>query len=440
MRSKREMKLAVSMATLGYHPAAWRHPAVPADGMMRFKHHVEVARTAQRGLFDMLFLADSAAVRNVDEPLVARIREQQVVKHEPLTLLAALAAVTENIGLVATASTTYSEPFGLARRFATIDHISGGRAGWNIVTGFSGDEARNFSLEAKRDSAWRYSRAHEFVDVVKGLWNSWDAEALVRNKQSGTFYDRSRMHMLNHRGEHFSVRGPLDVDRSPQGCPVLVTAGDSEQSKELAAKFGEVLYAGQPTLASAQSYYADVKGRMAAYGRAPGSMLVMPGIMVFVGRAESEARQKLRDLHDLIHPEQGLGLIAPMFGDFSGHDLDGPVPAEVGQNTLEWSSFSKDVLARVRREGLTIRQLYELLAEGYWQLGIVGTPEMVADRLEEWFKEGAADGFNVQPPYLPGALEDFVDLVVPELQRRGLFRKRYEGVMLRDNLGLARVN
>ena len=436
MQPKRQMRLAVSMATLGYHPAAWRHPDVPANGMMSFKHHVHTARTAQRGLFDMLFLADSMAVRNVDQARVARTREQQVVKNEPLTLLAALAAVTENIGLVATASTTYSEPFGLARRFATIDHISGGRAGWNIVTGFSADEARNFSLDTKRDSAWRYSRAHEFVDVACGLWNSWDADALPRDKQSGTFFDRTKMHILNHRGEHFSVRGPLDVDRPPQGRPVLVTAGDSEQSKELAAKVGEVLYAGQPTLPSAQAYYADVKGRMPRYGRDPASMLIMPGIMVFVGRTESEARQKLRTLHDLIHPDQGLGLIEPMFGDLSAYDLDAPLPEALGQNTQEWSSFSQDVLARARADNLTIRQLYELLAQGYWQFGIVGTPEMVADRLEEWFKEGAADGFNVQPPWLPGGLEDFVDLVVPELQRRGLFRTEYEGTMLRQNLGL----
>jgi FMN-dependent oxidoreductase (nitrilotriacetate monooxygenase family) len=408
--------------------------------MMRFKHHVHVARTAQRGLFDMLFLADSMAVRNVDQPMVVRTREQQIVKYDPLTLLSALAPVTENIGLVATASTTYSEPFGLARRFASIDHISDGRAGWNIVTGFSSDEARNFGLDTKRDSAWRYARAHEFLDVVRGLWNSWEADALPRDKQSGTFYDRSKMHILDHRGQHFSVRGPLDVERSPQGNPVLVTAGDSDQSMELAAKVGEVLYAGQPTLASAQAYYANVKGRMSRYGRTPDSMLIMPGIMVFVARTESEARRKLRDLHDLIHPEQGFGLIAPMFGDLSCHDIDGPLPAELGQNTQEWSSFSQDVLARARRDNLTIRQLYELLAQGYWQFVIVGTPEMVADQLEEWFKERAADGFNIQPTTLPGGLEDFVDLVVPELQRRGIFRREYESSMLRANLGLPTVN
>lgn len=443
MATDRKIKLALSLGNLGYHPACWRHDDVPANGNMSFDHYVNMLRLAEQGKFDMIFLADVAATRDLDNPKVARERLHHIVKHEPLTLLSALAAVTKDVGLVATASTTYNHPFDLARKFATIDHISHGRAGWNMVTSFSSDEARNFGYDKIADAAARYSRAHEFLSVAQQLWDSWEDDAFVRNKESGVYLDLDKLHIPNHKGEHFSVRGPLDVARPPQGYPLRVTAGDSEASQEFAAEHADVLYAAQPDLASAQAYYKSVKPRLAKYGRSPDELLILPGVMAFVGRTKQEAQAKLDAMQKLIDPKVGLGLIMPIFGDLSHLPLDEPIPEEAIAGKTGYVDFqthnkaAEHLVKRIQAENLSVRGLYEAIAEGYWHLGEVGTPEMIADQMEEWFTSEAADGFIFLPPFTPGSIQDFVELVIPELQRRNLFRTEYEGKSLRENLGLA---
>ena len=445
MSRKRQIKLALSLGNLGYHPACWRHPDVPADGNMTFAHFVNSLRLAERGKFDMIFLADVAATRDLDDPKLARERLHHIVKHEPLTLLAALAPLTKDVGLVATASTTYNHPFDLARKFATIDHISRGRAGWNMVTSFSADEARNFGSGAIADSAKRYARAREFHDVVQSLWDSWDEDAFIRDKESGIYLDLGKFRLPNHKGEHFSVRGPLDVARCPQGRPLIVTAGDSDASQDLAADVADVLYAGQPDYESAHAYYKSVKRRLAARGRDPDSLKILPGIMAFVGRTQQEAEDAFGQMQALIHPEMGLGMILPLFGDLSHLPLDEPIPEGALTGGTRYEDFqthnraAQHLIDRVQREKLSVRGLYEAIAEGYWHMGMVGTPEAIADRMEHWFLNEAADGFIFLPPYTPGAIERFVDLVIPELQRRGLFRTEYEGRTLRENLELPPV-
>jgi FMN-dependent oxidoreductase (nitrilotriacetate monooxygenase family) len=432
----RHMSLALSIANLGYHYAAWRHPDVPADGNMDFDHFRHCARIAEAGKFDLVFLADSAAVRDLEDPRIAREMEHQIVKHEPLALLAAMSAITSRVGLVCTASATYNEPYNLARTLATLDHISEGRAGWNMVTGFSLDEAQNFGLDELHNSDLRHARAAEFVDVMNGLFDAWDENAFVRNKQTGIYYDPAGMRVLNHSGKYFKVRGPLDVPRPPQQRIPIFTAGTSDNAMELAAMKADVVYGGQPSLELARTYYADVKSRLAKYGRSPESLKMMPGIMAFVGRTQQEAQDKFDMMQGLIEPRLGLGLLAVNnFPDYRGYDIDGPVPdlpIEEGRKSF----FSRALNDQVKRDGLTIRQLYELVSGGFWHMGVVGTPTRIADIMEEWFTTGAADGFNIQPPCVPLSAEDFVELVIPELQRRGLFRRDYEFSTLRGHLGL----
>jgi FMN-dependent oxidoreductase (nitrilotriacetate monooxygenase family) len=353
-----------------------------------------------------------------------------------LALLAAMSAITSRVGLVCTASATYNEPYNLARTLATLDHISEGRAGWNMVTGFSLDEAQNFGLDELHNSDLRHARAAEFVDVMNGLFDAWDENAFVRNKQTGIYYDPAGMRVLNHSGKYFKVRGPLDVPRPPQQRIPIFTAGTSDNAMELAAMKADVVYGGQPSLELARTYYADVKSRLAKYGRSPESLKMMPGIMAFVGRTQQEAQDKFDMMQGLIEPRLGLGLLAVNnFPDYRGYDIDGPVPdlpIEEGRKSF----FSRALNDQVKRDGLTIRQLYELVSGGFWHMGVVGTPTRIADIMEEWFTTGAADGFNIQPPCVPLSAEDFVELVIPELQRRGLFRRDYEFSTLRGHLGL----
>jgi FMN-dependent oxidoreductase (nitrilotriacetate monooxygenase family) len=432
------MRLAAFLYPTGYHVAAWRHPRVPADAGVNFAHFVDLARTAERGRFDFIFLADNAAVRGTDLPALSRTAIRYVAQFEPLTLLAALAAKTERVGLVASATTTYNEPFHLARKFASLDFISGGRAGWNLVTSANEDEAFNFGRGPLPSHADRYLRAREFAEVVKGLWDSWEDDAFVRDKESGIYFDAQKLHVLNHSGRQFSVRGPLNVPRTPQGQPVIVQSGSSEAGRELAAETGEVIFTAQPTLAEARAFYADVKGRAAKFGRPPQDLLIMAGIFPFVGRTQREAEAKYERLQSLIDPVVGLSLLSGLLAgvDLASYPLDGPLPALPDTNASK--GRQQLLVEEARRDHLSIRELYLRVAgsRGHWQ--VIGTPERVAGEMVEWFTGGAADGFNVMAPFLPGGLEDFVEMVIPELQRRGVFRRAYEGRTLRENLGLRR--
>jgi FMN-dependent oxidoreductase (nitrilotriacetate monooxygenase family) len=432
--TKRQMHLGVSMVGLGYHIAAWRHPNTPADGNLDMRYCVNVAQTAERGKFDMVFLADAVGVREYDEPPGALCRFSNSSRFEPLTLLSALAMVTERIGLVATASTTYNEPFHIARKFASLDHISHGRAGWNLVTSVTAMEAQNFNRDAAPAYDDRYDRAAEFLDVVRELWDSWDDDAFVRDRAAGVYFDPAKMHVMNHRGKHFQVRGPLNIARTPQGSPVIVQAGASEQGQEMAAASADAVFAATQTMESAQQYYASVKNRMARYGRDPETLKVLPGVMTVVGNSRQEAQDKFAELQELIDPKVGLAQLAASLGDLSAYSLDGPVPEP---ENPRMRSRAKLMLDLARRENMTIRQLYLSVAAGNGHAIAIGTAQDIADQLEAWWQGKAADGFNVIPANLPTSLTDFVDMVVPELQRRGHFRTEYDGTTLRNHLGLA---
>ena len=427
------MKLGLSMRYLGYHAAAWRHAEVDPAGASSLQHFVRVAQAAEAAKFDMVFLADGIGIRAKDEPAGSLCRSAQTAELEPLTLLSALAAVTRRIGLVATASTTYNEPFHIARKYASLDRISDGRAGWNIVTSWSDAEARNFNREQHLDYETRYERAAEFVEVVKGLWDSWEEDALVRDKATGVFFDPAKLHELNHVGKHFRVQGPLSVARTPQGRPLLVQAGASEQGLEIAASSADVVYSAAQDLASAQAYYRTLKGRLAKYGREDRDLLVMPGITPFVGRTLQEAQDKYEQLNALVDPRLGLSYLYGQLGDLSGHDIDGPVPEPTDPKVR---SIAKGLVAMAHREALTIRQLYTRIAAGFGTRVLIGTPQSIADEMQHWMEAGAADGFNICPPALPIGLDEFAAMVIPELQRRGLFRTEYEAHTLRENLGL----
>ncbi|MEC5386423.1 LLM class flavin-dependent oxidoreductase [Uliginosibacterium sp. H3] len=438
-RSRQDkIRLGVFLYPTGHHVAGWRHPEAAADAGTNFRHYVELAQTAERGKFDLLFLSDSSALRGAEHlESLSRIASRSVFL-EPLTLLPALAAVTSHIGLVATATSTYNEPYALARKFATLDHISGGRAGWNLITSNNEAEAQNFSRDKHPEHADRYDRAQEFAAVVARLWDSWDDDAFLRDKSSGVFFDQDKLHFLNHRGEHFSVKGPLNVARPPQGHPVQVQAGASEAGRDLAAQFAEVVFTAQSSIAGARDFYADVKSRAAAYDRAPEDIKIMPGFSTVVGASATEAAEKHAQLQELLDPVVGLSLLSAMLGnvDLSGADIDGPLPELPATNAGKGRQAL--LVEAARRDKLTIRDLYKQVAGARGHHAVHGTASQIADELESWFLEEAADGFNIMPAVLPAGLNDFVDHVVPELQRRGLFRREYEGRTLRDNLGLKR--
>lgn len=434
--SARRMHLGTLLHANGHHTAGWRHPDAILGGDHDLAFYRRLAETAERGKFDVLFLADQVGLR--DRETTDQLSRSPIAVHlEPLTLLSALATATSRIGLAATASTTYNEPYHVARKFASLDHLSGGRAGWNVVTSFTDGEARNFSRDRNPTHASRYGRAREFVTVVKGLWDSWDDDAFVRDKTTGRYFDPAKLHVLDHRGAHFSVRGPLNIPRSPQGHPILFQAGASDEGLDLAAATADVVYSAAQTIEDAQAFYAKLKGRAAALGRNPDSLKILPGVQPFVGKTQADARAKHKALLDLIHPEAGLGILSTLIGvDMSIYPLDEPVPDL--PVTDSHRSRQRLLLDLAKREGLTVRQLYGHVCNGAGHHTVVGTPQAIADRLQTWFENGAADGFNILPPYLPGGLEDFVDAVVPELQARGIFRRDYDGRTLRDHLGLAR--
>ena len=429
----RHMKLGLFIRPCGHHIASWRHPGAQADAGVNFQHFVDMAKTAERGLFDMLFSADSLTSWTAAESSIDLVH--YVAWMEPYTLLSALSAHTKQIGLVCTASTSFEEPFSIARRFATLDIISGGRCGWNVVTSGNETEALNFGNVAHLPKAERYRRAREFVEVVRGLWDSWDADAFPRDKAKGIFSDRSKMHVLDHHGAFYDVRGPLNVARSPQGQPVIVQAGASDDGRQLAADTAEVVFTAHNVVETARAFYSDVKGRMKAIGRDPDSLKILPGLSVYVAPTRAEAEEKFRTLQNLLHPQLALALLSRRIGfDLSDYPLDKPLP-ELPENVVV-SSRADMIIAWSKVGSPTLLDLCLRFASSRGHFTLVGTPADVADQMEDWLHSGACDGFNVLPPYFPGGLEDFVDLVIPELQRRGSFRKAYEGTTLRENLGL----
>ncbi len=433
MTSPKQISLGLSMRYLGYHAAAWRHPSADPNAASKFSHYRYLAQTAEAAKLDMVFLADGIGLRTKDEPAGALSRSHQTLELEPLTLLSALSSVTSHIGLVSTASTTYNEPYHIARKWASLDHLSGGRAGWNIVTSWSEAEAHNFNRDKHMDYDLRYDRAAEFVEVVKGLWDSWEPDAPVFDKDSGIFLDPSKLHALNHVGTHFKVKGPLTIKRTPQGRPILVQAGAAEQGLEIAARSADVVYSAPLDLAAAQAYYANLKGRLAKHGREPDSLKIMPGVTMFIGRTREEARAKFDLLNSLVPPELGLSYLYQQMGDLSAYPVDGPVPEP---RDVLVKSMAKNLYAMAQRDNLSIRQLYTTIAAGFGVRVLVGTPKDIADDMQAWIEADAADGFNLCPPVLPLGLDEFVTMVLPELRARGMFRTEYTGPTLRENLGL----
>jgi len=433
-----QMRLGAFFNPTGHHVASWRHPRAQADAGINFQHYVEITRTAERAKFDMVFFADNLCVREANMEALSR-SAQYIANFEPLTLLSALAPMTTHIGLVATASTSYNEPFHVARKFASIDHISGGRAGWNLVTSGQEAEAKNFGREKHYQHGERYRRAREFAQVVTGLWDSWDDDAFVRDKETGQFFHPDKLHRLDHKGDSFSVRGPLNVPRTPQGRPVIVQAGGSEDMIAVAAEFAEAIFCAPLSFENAKTFYAELKNRVASHGRDPGQVKIMPGLSCIVGHTEAEAQERYEYLQSLIHPMVAREILSMVLGyaDLSAYALDDPMPQNLPLSNLSRSTF-QNVMDMARRENLTLRQTALRVAGARGKAVVKGSPQQIADEMEEWFRKDGCDGFNLMPPFLPGGLDDFVELVLPELRRRGLFRTEYAGRTLREHLGLKR--
>jgi len=434
MSGSKQLKLGAFMRPVSIHTGAWRYPGALPDANFNFPALKKFIQKLEQGKFDAFFMADHLAVLNM--PINALQRSHTVTSFEPFTLLSALASVTENIGLVATASTTYDAPFHIARRFASLDHISGGRAGWNIVTTSNPDAALNFGLTEEVEHDERYRRAREFYDVVTGLWDSFADDAFIRDVEAGIYFDPKKLHVLGHKGKHLSVRGPLNIARPVQGWPVIVQAGASEAGRQLAAETAEAVFAPAGNLEAGKALFADIKGRARKIGRDPDSIKILPGALVIVGDTVEEAIAKRAHLDSLVHYDSGIASLNGALGyDVSGYDPDGFLP-EIPETNAGRSSRER-IVALAQREKLTIRQLAQRVGS-YGGLAFVGTPQTIADEMEKWLIEEGSDGFNIMFPFLPEGLNDFIDKVIPELQQRGIFRKEYEGKTLRENLGLAR--
>ncbi|KAI6081366.1 Nitrilotriacetate monooxygenase component A/pristinamycin IIA synthase subunit A [Hypoxylon rubiginosum] len=434
-QQKKQLHLGAFMRPVSLHTGAWRYPGAYPDANFNFQHIKSFAQKLEAAKFDAFFMADHLAVLNM--PVEALRRSQTVTSFEPFTLLSSLAAVTDRIGLVATASTTYDEPYHIARRFASLDHLSGGRAGWNIVTTANPDSARNFGKDEHKEHGERYARAREFYEVVTGLWDSFAEDAFIRDVESGIFFNPDRMHVLDHHGPELNVRGPLNIARPPQGWPVIVQAGQSEPGRQLAAETAEVVFCAPRTLEAGKEFFADVKGRLAAAGRDRDDMKLLPAAFIVIGDTVEEARAKRLKLDSLVHYDSSIASLSIALGfDASTLDPDSPLPADIPETNAS-KSGREGVLKLAATEGLTVRQLAQRYG-GYSGLAFVGTVESVADEMEQWIVQEGSDGFNVVFPFLPQGLDDVVERLIPELQRRGLFRKDYEGTTLRDHLGLKR--
>src|SRR5882724_3312159 len=430
----RQIKLNAFMRPASIHTGAWRYPGAWPDMNFNFKHMKSFIQKLEAAKFDAFFMADHLAVLNM--PVEALRRSHTVTSFEPFTLLSALSAVTERIGLVATASTTFDAPYHIARRFASLDHISNGRAGWNIVTTSNPDAALNFGMSEHMEHGERYHRAREFYDVVTGLWDSFADDAFIRDVEDGVFFDPDKLHVLNHKGESFSVKGPLNIARPVQGWPLIVQAGASESGKQLAAETAEAVFTAQGSIEAGRAFYADVKGRMKKLGRDPEHMKIQPACFVVVGDSVEEAKAKRAKLDSLVDYANAIASLSIALGtDASKFDPDGPLPEIPDSNASK--SGRERAIAAAKRDNLTVRQLAQRMG-GYSGLAMIGTPKTIADEMEQWMEMNASDGFTIMFPYLPGGLDDFVRGVIPELQRRGLFRREYEGKTLRENLGLPR--
>ncbi|WP_068775851.1 LLM class flavin-dependent oxidoreductase [Paenibacillus sp. FJAT-26967] len=430
MTTTRKLKLGAMIHGVGSSMSAWRHPEIPSDASISIRFYREQAKKAEEGKFDLLFIADGLFINEKSIPHFLN-------RFEPVTILSALGIGTSNIGVVGTLSTSYSEPYTVARQFASIDHITGGRAGWNVVTSPLEGSALNYSRKEHPAHSVRYEIAEEYLDVVKGLWDSWEDDAFVRNKETGVFFDLTKMHQLNHEGEHFSVQGPLNISRSKQGHPVIFQAGSSESGRTLAAKTADAVFTNSESIEEAQRFYRDLKSRAVSYGRKPEDILIFPGISPVVGITAEEAERKYQEIADLVRIEDALLYLGRFFDhfDFSVFPLDEPFPdiGETGSNSFR--STTDKIKQRAREQDLTLRQV--ALQTATPRTGFIGTPEQVADRIEEWFEGEAADGFIIASS-VPNSLRDFVDLVVPVLQERGIFRQEYEDDTLRGNLGLSK--
>ncbi|MBU5353411.1 LLM class flavin-dependent oxidoreductase [Paenibacillus silvae] len=427
MSRGRKLKLGLFVQGAGHHVAGWRHPKA-LSGSENFDLIKQVAQKAEQAKLDMIFLADGLTTSASSPASV-------VTRFEPITLLAALSTVTRQIGLAVTASTTYYDPFNLARLIASVDKLSEGRAAWNVVTTSSPEAAQNFSNTAHLEHHLRYERAAEFVEVVKGLWDSWEQDPYIVNKETGEYIDQSKVHELNHTGKHFAVKGPLSVTQSPQGHPVIIQAGSSGPGQELAARIGEVVFTAQQSYADAQAFYASLKGRLPKYGRSPEHLHILPGLFPVIGNTEKEAKEKYEELQHFIDDSRAYATLEERFQyDLSGYSLDDPIP-DIPESDGR-KSRPQLLMKLAREKGLTLRQLYREVAGARGHRIVVGTANQLADHIQKWFEGYAADGFNIMPPFLPDGFDDFVEGVIPELQNRGLFRTEYEGSTLREHLGL----
>ncbi len=434
MANKRQLHLGAFMRPATIHTGGWRYPGAYADANFNFPRMKAFIQKLEAARFDAFFMADHLAVLNM--PMEALKRSATPTSLEPFTLLPALAMVTEHIGLVATASTTYDTPYHVARRFASLDHISGGRAGWNIVTTSNPNASLNFGLDEALEHSERYARAREFYDVVTGLWDSWADDAFIQDQDSGIYFDPEKLHVLDHKGEYYSVRGPLNIARPVQGWPVIVQAGSSDAGRQLAAETAEAVFTSHTDLAAAQAFYADVKARAEKAGRNGEHIKILPACFVVIGDSVEEAREKRAKLDSLVHFDSAIASLSIALGhDASKFDPDGPLPDIPESNASK--SGRERAITLARRENLTVRQLAQRLG-GYSGAAMVGTPETIADEMQEWLETRGSDGFTVMFSHLPGGLDDFCERVVPELQRRGLFRTDYQGATLRENFGLPR--
>jgi FMN-dependent oxidoreductase (nitrilotriacetate monooxygenase family) len=431
---KGQLHLNLFIHSRGHHEASWRHPASSPLALTDIRYYQDLAQRAEAGLFDSIFLADQLALGN-DASQAAR------TWLEPVTVLAAVAVATRKIGLIATCSTTYTEPFNLARQFGSLDHISNGRVGWNIVTSWLATAADNFGSEGQPSHADRYARAEEYMAVVKALWDSWAEDAVIDDRAGGRYAKPDRIRPINHKGKYYQVAGPLNLPRTPQGRPVFVQAGSSDTGRQFAARHAEAVFTAHLEKATAQAFYADLKSLVAAEGRSPDQVLILPGLSPMIGSTQAEAQRLSRETDDLSDPEVGRKRLSGRFGghDFSHLPLDRRLAPEdfPAPSSVEAArSRTEVILSLVRREKPTLRQLLGTLAGARGHFTFAGTPEQVADLIEDWFTDGAADGFNIMPPLLPSMLDVFSGEVIPLLQRRGLFRTAYAGTTLREHYGL----